>query len=246
MKFRVLVTTALFGAAMFSAAPASANIPVIDPTAIARLRETVSVATKQLGALQQQVQQVQQMRNTIGQVGPGMLGNILQQSGLDFSGEKGLLNSITSLKSQADASLSGVKSMKMSGESMNFGNITNLTGGREAASQIFFYNGKESMTPDLVSQLRSRRQAVVRDSAVTSYGTAAAMKGDMIKTQQVADALSTQAKGSTDLRGDVQANTAAMLAIYGEVSKQTAIAAQMLELQSAQTLSTDATGKRGN
>lgn len=245
MKIRVIATAALLATTFFSA-PASANIPVIDPTAIARLRETVSVATKQLGALQQQVQQVQQMRNTIGQVGPGMLGNILQQSGLDFSGEKGILNSITSLKSQADTTLGQVKSMKMSGESMNFGSITNLNGGREAASQIFFYNGKESMSPQLVSQLRTRRQAVVRDSAVTSYGTAAAMKGDMIKTQQVADGLSAQAKATTDLRGDVQVNTAAMLAIYGEVSKQTAIQAQMLELQSAQTLSVDSTGKRGN
>jgi hypothetical protein len=245
MKIRALVTAALLATTVVSA-PASANIPVIDPTAIARLRETVSVATKQLGALQQQVQAAQQMRNTIGQVGPGMLGNILQQSGLDFSGERGVLNSITSLKSQADDTMSQVKGLKMSGERMSFGNITNLSSGREAASQIFFYNGSDAMTPQLVTQLRTRRQAVVRDAAVTSYGTASAMKGDMIKTQQIADGLSTQAKASTDLRGDVQANTAAMLAVYGEVSKQTAIAAQMLELQSAQTLSVDSTGKRGN
>lgn len=245
MHIRFLVGACMAASAL-AATPASATIPVIDPSAIAKIRETVSVATKQLSSLQQQVSQVTQMRNTIGQVGPGMLGNILQQAGLDFSSAQGMLRDVTSLTSQIQSIPNQAKSLKLDGESMNFGNITNLASGREAASQLFFYNGSKPMSSELVTQLRQRRNVILRDSAISSYGAATSMKGDLAKSQQIADNLSSQAKNAADLRGDVQANTATMLAIYGEITKQTAIQAQLLEMQSAQTLAVDATGKRSN
>ncbi len=244
-KIARLLSGIALSSTMLSAVPAHAGgVPVIDPTAIARIRETVSVATKQLGAVQQQVQQVTQMRNTIGQVGPGMLNNMLQKSGLDFSAAQGVLKDVSSMSSQVTNLSSTAKSLALSGESMNFGSIKDLTSGREAAAQLFFYNGSNPMDQKTIGLLRERRNALVRDSAIGGYGAAVAMKGDMAKTTQIADNLSAQAKDATDLRGDVQANTATMLALLGEVSKQTALQAQMLEMQSAQALSGDSIGQR--
>ncbi len=246
-KLRIIAGTAL-AAVLFSAAPASAaGVPVIDPAAIARIRETVSVATKQLAAVKEQVQQVQQMRNTIGQVGPGMLGKIMQQSGLDFTNPTGAFRDIGSLAGQVDSVASQAGKLKIGSEgSVNIGKITDLASGREAAAKLFFYNGGDSLTSNTISQLRQRRGVMVRESALSGYGAASSMKADLIKTQQVASGLSTQAKDAADLRGDVQANTATMLAMYGELAKQTAIQAQLLEIESAQTLAQDSVGRRGN
>ena len=246
VKSRILLGLAMVG--LMSPAPAFAGgVPVIDPTAIARIRETVSVATKQLGAIQQQVSQVTQMRNTIGQIGQGRLGDMMSASGLNFAdigGAKGILSDITSMGNQVSSMTTQAKQLKLPGESMNFGSITNLNTGREAAAQLFFYNGGQEMTQDTVAQLRVRRNALLRDSAVSGYGAAAAMKSDMSKTSEIADKLAGQAKSAADLRGDIQANTATLLAIYGEITKQTALQAQMLEIQSTQTLAVDSTGKR--
>lgn len=246
-KLRIIAGTAL-AAVLFSAAPASAaGVPVIDPAAIARIRETVSVATKQLAAVKEQVQQVQQMRNTIGQVGPGMLGKIMQQSGLDFTNPTGAFKDIGSLASQVDSVASQAGRLKIGNEgSVNVSKITDLATGREAAAKLFFYNGSDSLNATTIGQLRQRRGVMVRESALSGYGAASSMKADLIKTQQVASGLSTQAKDAADLRGDVQANTATMLAMYGELAKQTAIQAQLLEIESAQTLAQDSVGRRGN
>lgn len=250
MKFHIRALAGLaFAAAFFAAAPASAQgTPVIDPSAIAKIRETISVGTKQLGAIQQQVQQVTQMRNTLGQIGPGMLGNILKESGLDFAGPEGILRDVSSMASQSKSMISEAGNLSVNGIMPKLpASITNLADGRNAAKSLFFYAGEKALDQTGITQLRERRNAVLRDAAINGYGAATSMKGDMVKSQQIADKLSTQAQSTTDLRGDVQANTATMLAIYGEITKQTAIQAQMLEVQSAQTLSVDSTAQsKGN
>lgn len=246
-KIRVALAAAL-ASTLLTAAPANAaGVPVIDPAAIARIREQISVATKQLAAAKQHVEQVQQMRNTIGQVGPGTLGKILQQSGLDFTNPTGALKDIGSLSSQVTSLSSQVSRLpKISGEgSINVSQITDLATGREAAAKLFFYNGNAEMSQTTVSELRQRRGAMVRESALSGYGAAASMKADLVGTQKIAQGLQTQAKDAADLRGDVQANTATMLAIYGELAKQTALQAQLLEIESASTLASDSTGRRG-
>lgn len=249
MKANLRLVVGLAAACAALPSPAFAGgVPVIDPTAIARIRETVSVATKTLGAVQQQVQQVTQMRNTIGQIGQGRVGDMLSQAGISFSdlnGIKGALSDVKSIGSQVGNMTDQMKQLKLPGESMSFGNITSLASGREAAAQLFFFNGSGEMTQDTVAKLRERRNILVRDAAINGFGAATAMKGDMTRTQEIGDKLAVQAKSASDLRADVQANTATLLAIYGEISKQTALQAQMLEIQASQTLSVDATGKRG-
>lgn len=244
-KSRYFLTAAIAASMTFGSIPAHAAIPVIDPTAIARIREVVATAGQQLAQVRQQVQQVTQMRNTIGQVGKGQLSSILSQTGINFSGEAGVLRDVQSL-GQSTASIGeAVKNMKITGEgSLAIPAINSLDAGREAASKIFYYSGSEEMSVDTVKQLRDRRNIALREAAVTSFGAATSFKSDLTDTQQIADKLSAQAAESVDLRTDVQVNTATLLAMYAELQKQTAIQAQLLELDASRTLATDATGKR--
>lgn len=243
---RALIVGSLTATAMFTAGTANAAIPVIDPTAIARIREVVSTASKQLAEVQKQVTQVTQMRNTIGQVGRGQLGSILSQTGLDFSGANGVLRDVRTLGNRANNIGYQLNTMTIDGEgaSLNLPQIRSLVDGREAASKIFFVPNSVDVSVNTVKQLRERRNAAVRDAAVTGYGAAASFKADLSETQQIADKLSAQARESADLRTDVQVNTATLLAIYGEIQKQTAIQAQMLELDAARSLAADVTAKR--
>src|SRR3546814_11075306 len=66
------------------------------------------------------------------------------------------------------------KKLQIPGEgAINIPNISSssdpIAAGREAAGQLFFYNGGESMTQAAVRSLRERRNIVLRDTAVTAY-----------------------------------------------------------------------------
>ena len=230
-------------------APASANVPVIDPTAIARIREQVALASQQLGAIKQQVEKVQDLKNVIGQMGASAIGTTLEQAGLNFSDvddAKSILRDVSALSKDVKQLPQSLSNFKINGESLALSVVDGLASGRTNAGKIFYFNGSGEMTQATVDGLRKRRSAALRDAAINGYALATSMKGDLGQTQKTADALAEQAKKATDLRGDVQANTAALLAIYAETTKQTALQAQALEIESANTLSTDPTGKTGN
>lgn len=244
-KKRYIALSVLAASTVLTATPAYAAVPVIDPTAIARIREVVATASKQLAQVQQQVSQVTQMRNTIGQIGKGQISNILEKTGIDFVGAQGVLRDVQTLGNSSANIGSLVQNLKIEGEAaLNIPKINSLSAGRDAASKIFFYGGEAAMTVGTVQKLRERRNLALRETAVTSFGAAASFKSDLQETQQVADKLSQQATESTDLRTDVQVNTATLLAMYAELQKQTAIQAQMLELDSSRTLASDSTAKR--
>src|SRR3546814_4864057 len=101
-KTRALITAALIASTASSAPANAAAVPVIDPSAIARIREVVTTASQQLAKAQEQLGQMREMNSTIGKAGQGQIGTILKSSGLDFAGEKGVLNSIRTLSSQAN------------------------------------------------------------------------------------------------------------------------------------------------
>lgn len=246
-KTRILISSIALSAIMATATPAAASgIPVINPTELVRIKEIVSTATKQLATAKQQLGQIQQMRNTIGQVGKGQIGSILQSSGLDFSGASGLLQDVRTISQGAGNLGSFVSNLKVPGEGgINIpSTIDTIDQGRQAAGQLFYYNGSNAMSQEQVAGLRVRRQSVLRETAVTSYGAATALRSGLEESRQVAEKLAEQSKNSPDLRTDVQISTAVNLAMYAELQKQTSMSAQLLELESARTLAGDATGRR--
>lgn len=243
---KIALAAAVSASALISVPASAGGVPVIDPTAIARIREVVSKAQEQIAVAQQGVQQIQQMRNTIGQIGPGVLNSMLEQSGLDFQNPKGAFKDIGSIAAQVDSIGQQASKFTIPGEgSISIGKIDSLSSGREAAAKLFYFNSSEPLTQSVVSDLRDRRNTMLRESATTAYGLAQTTKSDLLQTQDVANKLSQQAAGAADLRGDVQAGTAVLLAMYSELAKQTAVQAQLLDLESSRTLAADATGRRG-
>lgn len=250
-QFRIkpgrMTMSLLAGAAMLAgAAPANAGVPVIDPTAIARIREEIAVATQTLATVKQQVQQVQGLQNSIGQMGASVLSDQLAKAGVNFNdlnGATSVLRDVVALAADAKQMQNTLQNYKIDGESIALQVVSDLVSGRANAKKIFFYNGGNDMNQNSINGLRKRRSAAVRESAINGYALATAMKGNMEQTQKSADAISEQAKKATDLRGDVQANTAALLAIYAETTKQTALMAQALEVDASSSLASDPTGK---
>src|SRR3546814_17375717 len=89
------------------------------------------------------------MNSKSGKAGQGQIGTILKSSGLDFAGEKGVLNSIRTLSSQANNLGGMAKKLQIPGDrAINIPNISSssdpIAAGSEAAGQLFFYNGGES------------------------------------------------------------------------------------------------------
>src|SRR3546814_19261315 len=100
-KTRALITAALIASTAISAPANAAAVPVIDPSAIARIREVVTTASQQLAKAQEQLGQMREMNSTIGKAGQGQIGTILKNSGLDFADAKGVVNSIRTPSRQA-------------------------------------------------------------------------------------------------------------------------------------------------
>lgn len=245
-SFRKAAAAFVAAAMLTTAIPAHAEIPVIDPTAIARIREEIAVATQTLNTVRQQVQQVQSLQNSIGQIGASVLGDQLAKAGINFNdlnGAASILRDVTALAADTKMMSNVLQNYKIDGEAIALQAVSDLASGRTNARKIFFYNGSNDMSQNTINGLRKRRSAAVRESAINGYALATSMKGNLTETQKTADAIADQAKKATDLRSDVQANTAALLAIYAETTKQTALMAQSLEVETANSLSSDPTGK---
>jgi len=248
---RILAAAAASVIALMAPSMASAQALVLDPKLLTTAKTQLDNAKQLKQAAEKGVAQVTKVSDGIGKIGKSTLGSLLEQSGFNFqsvNGVKGVLSNVEDLGTQSTSAMSAAKAMKIGNETLSFatpaaGTSMDLKGARDAAKQIFFYNGSDALDQQKVSQLRARRGAMLRESAVTGYATSTAMKSDMGKSGEAANKLVAQVKDSADLRGDVQANTAAMLAVFGEMTKQTALQTQMLEIAAAQTLAGDQTGK---
>lgn len=255
---RIIAAAAASLFAIVMPSVANAQAVVLDPKVLVQAKAQVDQAMKLKQAAEKTVGQVTKISDGIGKVGAGSLTSLLQQSGFNFqsvNGVRGILSNVEDMGSQATTALNSAKAMPIGKESFSFvtsgpksqqypnGAPLDLGQARNAAKQIFFYNGSDALDQQKVSQLRARRSAMLRESAVTGYATSTAMKSDLGTSGAAANKLMAQVKDSSDLRGDVQANTAAMLAVFGEMTKQTALQTQMLEIAAAQTLAADQTGK---
>src|SRR3546814_17623846 len=96
-KTRALITAALIASTAISAPANAAAVPVIDPSAIARIREVVTTASQQLAKDQEQLGQMRELNSTIGKNGTGQIGTHMKSTGTDFDDEHGGLKTISPL-----------------------------------------------------------------------------------------------------------------------------------------------------
>ena len=222
---KYIAALALSGA-FVSAAPAHAQgIPVIDPSNIAQTIKVVENGVQQVQQMKAQVEQLTNLKDTIGDIGVGEIGSILERAGLNFNTEQD--NLLGQFRETVPGIIDGLPNSEL-GRSLGVDAgaaqqaRTSIDAGRRFALSTF-YRG--------TSASAAVREAALRDSATSGYATAVVTKVRLSESEATIQALNEQMAASTDLRTDVQNNTAVSMAQYQQMVIQTQLLAQLLEVQ---------------
>lgn len=241
---RVIITSALSLFAL-TAIPAKAQgIPVIDPGNIAQTIKVVQNGVQQVEQMKAQVEELSNLKSTIGEIGEGEIGSILNRAGLNLNGNEN--NLLSQFRQTIPGILDGLpnsevgQGLGINAQSANNAR-TSIQGGREFVLQTFFNGTNASI--DEVAQRQSIREAALRDSASTGFSTAVSTKVRLAETENTLKVLAEQMTASGDVRTDIQNNSAVGMASLQQLVIQTQLLAQLLEVQSTGNM---ATGFSGN
>lgn len=234
---RLLIGAALVTAPMFTMTSAvrAAGIPVIDPVAIAQATKTVAQGVQQLTKLQEQVNQVTSLVNTVGKVGPGISGALLKDLKLDFGNQLNPLKALDGAMPRLLDALPNSKAGRAIGISttLALNAKTSVEAGRKFAETAFFPSDQRLATIEQSSAVRS---AAMRDAASAGYAIAVVQKNEVADMEPVMKGLSTKISASTDLRSDISANTAVLMAMLKQQANANIMLAQLVELESVQAI----------
>lgn len=228
------VTLAL-GLAAAPVAPARAGVPVIDSSVLAQAAELVSSNASQLAELTNIFSKVQEVKKTIGEAGQMVNDAIFKamsvvndvKGTIDKFKEIGPRIAVDPIGAAQDASRA-VEDIVESVESARTYARDTMYGLRETVNTI-----EEQL------QVRRNRQAVVRSSANQAYAIALYARQESADAPNTMERLVSAANSARDLRGDVAANTAAMVQVYQQLSYLVALNAAQLELISSQAILVD-------
>jgi ATP-dependent helicase/DNAse subunit B len=220
------------------AVPAQAQLPVIDASSIAQASQAVQTAQKQYEQLQQMYGTVTGIANTIGKVGNPTLAfqDLLNQSGLSknasplvdlLNAAQGATNSVNGLSTlystiSQQAQASGTAFVKP--DFTSFSSAQNWVN-----TQLTVPANSNASSLTLARQARS---LLASESATNAYAMALTARQQVSSMATTSQTLADNAKNSQDLRGDIAANTAVMLAMHDELAQVQALLAAILEVQS--------------
>lgn len=239
MKTVRIILAAATSALALAAAPVTAQgIPVIDPGNIAQTVKVVQNGVQQVQQMKAQFEQMQKMANTIGANGPlAIAKDALLKAGMDFANSEksplnpyraampGLLDALPTSKIGSNLGISSTLAQQAK---------TSITSGREFALSAFYKPGEASQ--DDITARKGVREAAMRDSVTSGYAMAVYTKNDLGQTQGQMKALSEGVTGASDLRGDVQSNSAIALAQLQQITVQNQLLSQLLEVQSTSAM----------
>lgn len=228
--FAALAATALT-AVGFSAPAHAQGVPVIDPSNIAQTVKVVQNGVQQVQQMKQQVEQMTEMKNIIGATGIGEIGSILKRANLDSEATNTLLGEFRQTVPGIIDALPNSELGRSLG--VDAGNAREARTSIDAARRFTistFYGGNNAGI-DEVNKRQAIREAALRDSASSGFAQAVVAKSRLTESETTIKALNEQMSASTDLRTDVQNNTAVAMAQYQQMIIQTQILAQLLEVQ---------------
>lgn len=242
---KILVASVALAAAMIPASASAQGIPVVDPSNIAQTIKVVQNGVQQVQQMKAQVEQISEMKNTIGAIGEGEIGSILQRAGLNLeTNGDGLLSEF---RQTIPGILDGLPNSNL-GRQLNIDAgaaaeaRTSIDAGRRFVISTFY--GGNNAGIDEVNQRQAIREAALRDSATAGFATAVATKTRLGESEATIKALTEQMSASTDLRTDVQNNTAVGMAQLQQSIIQTQLLAQLLEVQSTGNMANQVTETR--
>ena len=224
------------------------GVPVVDSAAIAEAADNLKAASQQVEQLNAMLTQVQSIVKTVGSQG---LPTLVFQQALSQSGISQFAPPVTALLASAQTTAAAVQSTKATGQQIanSFAGILTeadmLKGQAGAAKPDFstFTSAQAWVKNELtvaqnanvttVSLTRKARNMLAGEAAANAYAMALSARQQISQTADRAKQLAAQASSANDLRGDIAANTAVMLAMHDEMAQVQALMAAVLEVQSA-------------
>jgi hypothetical protein len=234
--------------------PAAAQgVPVIDAAAIAEAADNVKAAAQQVEQLNAMLTQVQGIVKTIGQQGvPTLLfDEALSQSGISQFGPpvNDLLASVQSTASAVQSTLAAGQQAANSFQSVlaeadklkgQLGGVTAKPDFSSFASAQAWVRNELTVAQNAnvttVSLTRKARNMLAGEAAANAYAMALNARQQVSQMADRTAQLAAKATAANDLRGDLAANTAVMLAMHDEMAQVQALMAAVLEVQSASRL----------
>lgn len=233
------ITTAITAICLMSTSPANAQIPTIDASSIAQIKDTITEVQQDV-AIGRQIYSVgQQMYSAIGSSGGFSLSNIAQfaelfgQSsvGQQMLGQFGIDgNEFSDIATIGQAaSLGAFNPSNFTGTNFN-GAVNNI--------QSMFYTTGVS---DLVQRenIMATRQGAARQASTQGYAMALTQRAQAQQAQQQSQALQNYVESAQNERDDIRANSIIELARYQQGQQQLAMQAAELQMMASQGIAQD-------
>lgn len=219
--------------------------PVIDSAAVAKAVDSVNALTQQVRELNDMLTQVQSIVQTVGKEGvPTLLfQEALSQSGISQYGSpvKDLMEQETSLmvsgavgKSFKATLAEADKQKGQAGGATAKPDFSSLSSAEGWVRKELTVPKDASLTA--IDLTRKARSMLAGEAAANGYAIALTVRQQVSAMGERAQKLSRQAGQSKDMRTDIAANTAVMLAMHEQLAEVQALLAAVLEVQSASGL----------
>lgn len=213
--------------------PAGATgVPVIDAASVAEATKNLQQMTEQVKQLNQMLGEVQQIVLSVGKTGLPTLAfqAVLLDSGLSRFAPpvQDLANSLTATAKAVDGVVSEGRALAGKADFSTFGSA------RQWVNQALTVPADADQTT--TSAVRRARNLLAGEAAANAYAMALSARSQLPAASDRATTLANQAAQAKDMRGDVQANTAVMLAMQDEMARIQALMAAVLEVESAARL----------
>jgi hypothetical protein len=236
-KLRNLLATTALAAAAAIGAPAHAGVPTFDSAAIAEATKTATNTSQQLNQMISIATSAQQMLQSVGGSGPGafFLGNGAWE---ELTGSQGAADA--SILTQLPNNLCAVRGCPDdSKQSQRYaqGQIGSVSEGVMFANKSFYAG--EYADPATRRDFQTARQNAVRVAAISGYGVAVAVRSSLANTAASTQQIETVINEAGSLREDVQANSAAVIALHRQLAQLQGVMASMLELKAAGAIAND-------
>ncbi len=213
--------------------------PVIDTAAIAEAAESLKAAAQHVQELNSMLNQVQSIVQTVGKEGlPTLLfQEALSQSGISQFGPPVLdllaagqqtVNSFKDVLAEADKLKGQFNALGAKPDFSSFNSAQNWV-----KSELTVASDSNATA---ISLTRKARSMLAGEAAANAYAMALNARQQVSTMAARAQQLAQQASSANNLRGDMAANTAVMLAMHDEMAQVQALLAAVLEVQSSARL----------
>jgi hypothetical protein len=226
---------------------AAQGVPVIDNAAVSQAVADVNAATRQVQQLTAMLNQMRSIAQTLGQGGTPtwLVSQVVSSSGAGTS-------PFGSIMASAQSTYATVQAVATAGQQMSNSVQSILTQVDQSRGQSFpadfssFSTARTwvqgELTPPSNANLsafdltRTAKVTLASQAAVDAYALALSARQQAPQTATRTQTLAQQASTASDLRGDVEANTAVMLAIHDELTQIQALMASLLKVEGASRL----------